>query len=141
MGVGSSPPDWACVVHHGTNELLVEQHTIPDGEATPPLKKKGVAPCCMIHYINTTERLAALIKANCIKSVYVGKTKHPRPKDKSTTQLQIRSSVLSPFDKRNNLVRRIEPQDNHTQHTSSESNWTTQIHWSASKTTNNENQI
>jgi hypothetical protein len=31
----SGPPDVARIVHHGTDELLVEQDIIPDGEATP----------------------------------------------------------------------------------------------------------
>jgi hypothetical protein len=37
--VGSGPPDRACVVHHGTDELLVEQYAISDGQATPPVKE------------------------------------------------------------------------------------------------------
>jgi hypothetical protein len=31
MAAGSGSPDRACVIHHGTDELLVEQHTVPDG--------------------------------------------------------------------------------------------------------------
>jgi hypothetical protein len=38
-GVGSRPPDRACVVHHGTDELLVEQHTISDGQTTPRVEE------------------------------------------------------------------------------------------------------
>jgi hypothetical protein len=33
--VDSTPPDQACVVHHGMDELLVEQHAVPDGQSTP----------------------------------------------------------------------------------------------------------
>jgi hypothetical protein len=39
MGVGSKPPDGAHVVHQGANKLLVEQHSIPDGEFTPPFQE------------------------------------------------------------------------------------------------------
>lgn len=37
LNVDSSrvPPDWAYVVHYRTDELLVEQHTVSDGQATP----------------------------------------------------------------------------------------------------------
>jgi hypothetical protein len=38
--VGSGPPDRACVVHHGTDELLIQQHMVPDVQAT--LVKVGV---------------------------------------------------------------------------------------------------
>jgi hypothetical protein len=33
---GSGPPDRACVVHHGTDELPVEQYSISNGQASPP---------------------------------------------------------------------------------------------------------
>jgi hypothetical protein len=39
VGVGSGPPDLACVVHYGTDELLVEQYAISDGQATPPVEE------------------------------------------------------------------------------------------------------
>jgi hypothetical protein len=38
MCVGSEPPDRARVAHHGTDELLVEQYAISDGQATPPVE-------------------------------------------------------------------------------------------------------
>ena len=34
MGESGVPPDWARVVHHGTDEQLIQQNTIPDGETT-----------------------------------------------------------------------------------------------------------
>jgi hypothetical protein len=37
--VGSGPPDQACVVRHGTHELLVEQRPVPDGQTSPPVKE------------------------------------------------------------------------------------------------------
>jgi hypothetical protein len=36
----SDPPDGARVVLHGTNKLP-EQHTVPDGEATPPVQERS----------------------------------------------------------------------------------------------------
>jgi hypothetical protein len=39
VGVGSRPPDRACVVHHRTDELLVEQHAVLNGKTAPPLKE------------------------------------------------------------------------------------------------------
>jgi hypothetical protein len=37
MGVSGGPPDGARVVHRGTNELLVQQNFIPEGETTSPV--------------------------------------------------------------------------------------------------------
>jgi hypothetical protein len=37
MGVSGGLRDGARVVHHGTNELLIQQHTIPDGETPSPV--------------------------------------------------------------------------------------------------------
>jgi hypothetical protein len=33
VAAGSGPPDGACIVHHRADELLVEQHTVSDGQA------------------------------------------------------------------------------------------------------------
>jgi hypothetical protein len=40
MGAGSGSPDGALVVNQGSNELLVQQHSVPDGEFTPPVKDR-----------------------------------------------------------------------------------------------------
>ena len=40
MGTGSGPPEWASVVHFGTDELLVKQDTVPDRETTPPVQDR-----------------------------------------------------------------------------------------------------
>ena len=34
MGAGGGPPNGTRIVHHGTDELLIQQNTIPDGETT-----------------------------------------------------------------------------------------------------------
>jgi hypothetical protein len=39
VGVGSGPPDWACVVRNWTDELLVEQHAVLNGKTAPPVKE------------------------------------------------------------------------------------------------------
>jgi hypothetical protein len=38
MGAGCASPDGARLVHQGSNKLLVEQHSVPDGEFTPSVK-------------------------------------------------------------------------------------------------------
>jgi hypothetical protein len=37
MAVSGRPPEGALVVHHGTDELLVQQNSNPDGENTSPV--------------------------------------------------------------------------------------------------------
>ena len=40
--VGSMPPNWASVIHHGTCELLVQRQSVSGGEnAAPPAKRCG----------------------------------------------------------------------------------------------------
>jgi len=34
MGAGSRPPDGTCLAHHRMDELLIQQHSISDGENT-----------------------------------------------------------------------------------------------------------
>jgi hypothetical protein len=40
MSASCGSPDWARVVHQGSNKLLVEQHSVPDGEFTPRVKDR-----------------------------------------------------------------------------------------------------
>jgi hypothetical protein len=37
LGSNGGPPDGARAVHHGMDELLVQQNSIPDGETTSPV--------------------------------------------------------------------------------------------------------
>jgi hypothetical protein len=39
VAAGSGPPDRTCEIHHRTDELLVEQHTVSDGEAASLIKE------------------------------------------------------------------------------------------------------
>jgi hypothetical protein len=39
MAAGSGPPDRALVVHHGADELLVQQHTVCGGQTASPVKE------------------------------------------------------------------------------------------------------
>ena len=43
LGMGSSggPPDGTCIVLHGTDELLIQQNTIPDGETASPVQERS----------------------------------------------------------------------------------------------------
>jgi hypothetical protein len=39
MPAGSEHPDRTCFIHHRTDKLLVEQHTVSDGETVSPVKE------------------------------------------------------------------------------------------------------
>jgi hypothetical protein len=39
MAAGNGPPDRTYVIRHRTDELLVEQHTVPDGQTASPCKE------------------------------------------------------------------------------------------------------
>jgi hypothetical protein len=41
MAAGSGSPDRTCVVHHRTDELLIEQHTVSDGQTASPVKERA----------------------------------------------------------------------------------------------------
>jgi len=41
MGASSGPPEGASVVHHGTDELLIQQNTIPYGETASPIYERS----------------------------------------------------------------------------------------------------
>jgi hypothetical protein len=41
MGASSALPDCARVFHHRTEDLLVQQNTIPDGQNTPPVRVRS----------------------------------------------------------------------------------------------------
>ena len=49
----SGLPDGARIVHHGTDELPVEQDTIPDGEATPPVHERTHHPQSLGEFLTT----------------------------------------------------------------------------------------
>jgi len=41
MGSSGGPPDGTCIVQHGTDELLIQQNTIPDGETASPVQESS----------------------------------------------------------------------------------------------------
>jgi len=41
MGVCDCPPNVTRIVHHGTDELLIQQNTIPDGETASPVQERS----------------------------------------------------------------------------------------------------
>ena len=41
MGACGGPPYGARIVHHRTDELLIEQNTIPDGETASPVQERS----------------------------------------------------------------------------------------------------
>jgi hypothetical protein len=44
VAASSGPPDRTCLIHHRTDELLVEQHTVSDGQAASPVKEGASTP-------------------------------------------------------------------------------------------------
>ena len=73
----SGPPDGASLVHHGPDELPVEQNTVPYGEAAPPVQERTQHPQPLGGYlpylIDVRRKGQALIKghtqiAGCIDS-------------------------------------------------------------------------
>ena len=54
MGASSGPPNGTCIVHHGADELLIQQNTIPDGETTSPIQERtqrSQSPCRFLSYL------------------------------------------------------------------------------------------
>ena len=41
MGASGGPPDRTRIVHHGTDELLIQQNTIPDGKTASPVQERS----------------------------------------------------------------------------------------------------
>jgi hypothetical protein len=41
MGASGGLPDGTRIIHHGTDELLIRQHTIPDGETASPVQERS----------------------------------------------------------------------------------------------------
>jgi hypothetical protein len=41
MEASVGPPNGARVVHHGTDELLIQQNTIPDGKTASPIQERS----------------------------------------------------------------------------------------------------
>jgi hypothetical protein len=39
VAAGCEPPDGARIVHHWADELLIQQNSVPDGEAASPVKE------------------------------------------------------------------------------------------------------
>jgi hypothetical protein len=39
MGAGSGPPRRARIIHHGADEFLIKQHSVPDGDITLPIQE------------------------------------------------------------------------------------------------------
>ena len=46
MGAGSGPPRGTRIMHHGADELLTKQHSVPDGEITLPVQEGTQHPLC-----------------------------------------------------------------------------------------------
>jgi hypothetical protein len=44
VAVGSMPPNWASINHHGMYELLIQHQSIPDGEIAAPIQKQNEYP-------------------------------------------------------------------------------------------------
>jgi hypothetical protein len=63
VAAGSRPPDLTCVIHHGTDDLLVEQYTVSDGQAASPVKegaKHTQSLSCLLSHLVGVRRLGKL---------------------------------------------------------------------------------
>jgi hypothetical protein len=40
VAASSGPPDRTCLIHHRTDELLVQYHTVSDGQAASPVTEE-----------------------------------------------------------------------------------------------------
>ena len=58
VAVGSMPPNWASIIHHGMYELLVQHPSIPDRETTVPIQRQikypGSLGCCLSNLVYMT---------------------------------------------------------------------------------------
>jgi hypothetical protein len=52
IGASDGPPDGASIVHHGTDELLIEQNSIPDGETASPFWERSQHSQYVCHFLS-----------------------------------------------------------------------------------------
>jgi hypothetical protein len=56
VAAGSGPPDRTCVIRHRTDLLLVQQHTVSDGQAASPVKEGAKyaqsLSCLLSHFVD-----------------------------------------------------------------------------------------
>jgi len=68
MGVCGCPPNGTRIVHHGTDELLIKQNTIPDGETASPVQersKRSQSLCRFLpHLVDMLRPVEPFIKGN-----------------------------------------------------------------------------
>jgi len=68
IGVCGYPPNGTRIVHHGTDELLIQKNTIPDGETAPPVKersKRYQSLCRFLpHLVDMLRTVEPFIKGN-----------------------------------------------------------------------------
>jgi hypothetical protein len=68
VAAGSGPPDRTSVIHHRTDELLVEQHTVSDGHAASPVKEGAKyaqsLSCLLSHLVGVRRPVKLYIKDN-----------------------------------------------------------------------------
>jgi len=68
MGVCGCPPNGTRIVHHGTDDLLIQQNTIPDGETASPVQersKRSQSLCRFLpHLVDMLRPVEPFIKGN-----------------------------------------------------------------------------
>jgi hypothetical protein len=67
MAASSEPPDWACIIHRRTNELLTKQYTISYGQATLFIETGPSTPSPLAALYPT--RLMCAHKVSCVSRV------------------------------------------------------------------------
>jgi hypothetical protein len=53
VAADSGPPDWTCVIYHRTDELLVEQHTVSDGQTASSVREGPGMPSLRAAFYRT----------------------------------------------------------------------------------------
>jgi hypothetical protein len=100
VSAGSRPPDRACVIHHKTDELLVEQHTVSDGQAASPVKegsKHAKSLGCLFTYLADVCWPGELSCVSRFTARYRAVSKHSigSPSNRTSLGFWMRLAVLS----------------------------------------------
>ena len=52
MGASGGPPNGTRIVHRETDELLIQQNTIPDGETASPVQERSQRYQSLCHFLS-----------------------------------------------------------------------------------------
>jgi len=52
MGARGGPPNGARIVHHGSDKLLIQQNTIPDGQTASPVQERSQSSQSLCRFLS-----------------------------------------------------------------------------------------